>query len=229
MRHYRRQRKVERIRLFPALTGTLDGRIVGLVEVSLHGGRVRSEVPFDPLRAATLKFFWEERELTIETVVKRCFRDRETQAFELGLSFQQLDESSFASIYRLIDCHVEDALHRQAANAAGLPLSEHDRATIRRLVPSAEDRALLRLHEDRNRGFIRYALHKGKWSREATWEPVQPEEGFTIWAYEDNDRVADLCRIFESSDEATRELIRLCAKMSLYVDDSEFAPQYFEP
>ena len=229
MRHYRRQRKVERIRLFPALTGTLNGNTVGLVEVSLRGARVRSEVPFAPLQMATLKFFWQENELTIETVVKRCFRDRETQAFELGLAFQPLEAKSFSSICNLVECHVEDALHRQAANAAGLPLSEDDRATIRKLVPSAEDRALLRLHDDRNRGFSRYSLVKGTWSREATWEPDQPERGFTIWAYEDGDHVANLCRIFESSDDDTRELIRLCAKLSLCTDDSELAPQYFEP
>ena len=67
----------------------------------------------------------------------------------------------------------------------------------------------------RTSGFHSYQLEGGRWIRTATHSAKQPEDGFTVAAFEDQDEVDALCRTYEQSDAEGRRLIRLVAELSV--------------
>jgi len=66
----------------------------------------------------------------------------------------------------------------------------------------------------RTAGWISYRLTGGRWHIAASQSVIQPEDGFTVAAYEDEDELWTLCEAYEASDEEGRRLIRLVAELS---------------
>ena len=58
-------------------------------------------------------------------------------------------------------------------------------------------------------------VREGQWWRIPTKSPVQPIDGFTVAAYEDDEEVHALCSSYESADDEGRRLIRLVAELSV--------------
>jgi hypothetical protein len=229
MRRHLHRRRVERIRLFPPLRGWIDRVEVELDELSLDGARVRSNTALEVMATRIFSFEWDEERVDVEIEITRCRLDQRSRRYESGLRFHRPEGRVVAGIRRLIDAHVEEALEQQLSNAKGRPLTSHERASIARLRTSAPDRALLRMNEDRDRGFVRYSLTRGRWERSITWQNEQPDSGFTIWSFEESEHVDELCRIYAEADDRLRSLVRLCAELSLHVDDEALPPQYFDP
>jgi len=67
----------------------------------------------------------------------------------------------------------------------------------------------------RTRGYIAYHLKKGAWWRIPTDSALQPPDGFTVAAYEDEEELAQLCETYESASDEGRRLIRLVAELSV--------------
>ena len=79
------------------------------------------------------------------------------------------------------------------------------------------DSALIDLggaRRSRTRSFLTYRLQNGSWLREMVDEPAQPDNGFTVAGYEDDEELESLCRAYEIADEEGRRLIRLVAELS---------------
>jgi hypothetical protein len=233
MRTHLHRRRVERIRLFPPLPAEFDGQFVELLEVSLHGARIQHADDFEADRVYLLVFSWGNDRLEIECEIARTVREAygTGERRMSGLRFAGASKPSVQALHRIIGRHVEEALDQQTANAFGTePLPAEVRGALQSLFPAAADRATLRIQEDRDLGYTRFTyLADGSWERVRTWQPDQPEEGFTIWSFEEGEDADELCRIYASADDALRNLIRMCAELSLFVDDDALPPQYFEP
>jgi len=67
----------------------------------------------------------------------------------------------------------------------------------------------------RTRGYVAYHFRDGSWSRVPTDSTLQPSDGFTVAAYEDEDELAQLCETYETANEEGRGLIRLVAELSV--------------
>jgi len=229
-RHFHR-RKVERIRLFPPIAGQVGDMKVDIVELSLRGARLHHYRPLQPGYSIPLRFEWHERPLLLQAEVIRTSDERFGPAtiYTSGLQFTTSD-SSFFVLQDLICAHVEDALDRQVANASGddSRLTAAEQIAIYSIVPGDRERATTRIRQDRDEGYVRYTLAGGTWERVESNDNGQPHDGFTIWSFEDDEQAGELCRIYESSNEEVRSLIRICAELSLFVDD-DLTPQDFDP
>jgi len=238
MRRTHHRRKVERIRLLPRLAGLAGAVKVELVEISVGGARLHH---FNPLRVGhvvELRFRWKDEDISIPAAVIRSSVDRfgSTSAYVTGVRFEIPEGSSRTPIKRLIESFVRNALDEQFRNATGATPAWASR--LMQQVVAGEEiapvhhgdtiAAMETAHELRDEGYVRYTFSTGRWTKTKTWESQQPGEGFTIWHFEDDDQVDLLCKDYEHADEATRALIRLCAELSLIVDDT-IPPQHFVP
>jgi len=106
----------------------------------------------------------------------------------------------------LMASFVRRILDAQRANAAG----EEGHATSAVILES-----LGGARRKRTRGFMSYRLRDGKWWRVPSDSPRQPEEGFTVAAWEDEAELDLLCRTYEDADGEGRQLIRLLAELSV--------------
>jgi hypothetical protein len=234
--HHRR--KVERIRLLPGLEGLAGNVKVELAEISVGGARLHHFSPLHVGHVVTLKFRWNDEEISVPASVIRSSVDRfgSTRAYISGVRFADPGGSSRAAIKHLIESFVKNALDAQIRNAHGSEpmwasrLMQHAVAG-EQLAPFAAgglDIADEIAQSLRDEGFVRYTFSGGRWAKAKTWEANQPEDGFTIWHFEDDDQVDLLCKDYERADPSTRALIRLCAELSLIVDDT-IPPQHFVP
>ena len=67
----------------------------------------------------------------------------------------------------------------------------------------------------RSRGYVTYRLDEhGNWTRSSTRSPQQPENGFTVAQYEDDEDLRVLCQAWDIGDDQARQLIHLLAEMS---------------
>jgi hypothetical protein len=234
--HHRR--KVERIRLLPHLDGLAGTVKVELVEISVGGARLHHFAPLHVGHVVTLRFNWDDEEIAIPASVIRSSVDRfgSASAYVSGVRFSDPQGTSRAAIKRLIESFVKNALDEQIRNAGGaMPswasrLMKHALAG-EELTPFAAGGADYSdevAHALRDEGFVRYTFRDGRWAKAKTWESQQPEDGFTIWHFEDDEQVDLLCKDYERADPTTRRLIRMCAELSLIVDDT-IPPQHFVP
>lgn len=238
MRRGHHRRKVERIRLLPRLEG-LAGKVkVELLEISIGGARLQHFAPLKVGQIVNLHFCWKDELLSIPSSVIRSSVDRfgAASAYVTGVRFQIPEGTSRAPIKRLIEWYVKNALDEQVRNATGavpawasrLMQSAVGGEELTAFHPGDATNADEIAQQLRDEGYVRYSFAHGRWTKAKTWEPQQPEDGFTIWHFEDDEQVDLLCKDYESSDEDTRALIRLCAELSLIVDDT-IPPQHFVP
>lgn len=125
--------------------------------------------------------------------------------YHSGLRFQRSDLDT--ALRDLIAGEAKNLLMAQAANAMGVRMPNLS-GTGDRLVP----------RRPAGGGFLTYLLHLNVWERTPTMSPEQPDEGFTVSVHEDPDELDNLCRVYESSDEDGRKLIRVLAELSLRGD-----------
>ena len=64
-------------------------------------------------------------------------------------------------------------------------------------------------------GFSVFRLGPEGWTKRPALLPDQPPDGFTVFAYEDDEHLAGLCRAYEQADDQGRKLIRLMAELSI--------------
>lgn len=239
-----RKRKVERIALGVPLAGKAGAVDVLVRDVSILGCRLEHETPFRVGQHLRLAFSWKSERVVIECSVARCtltpqdLRESGASAYTSGVRFEESGSDAAELLRGLIAEQVEQAFEEQLANARGqspdylkkisiLPGAEGtDPIQMRRILDSST--LLPWLEAARGRGYVRWELTRGGWKRQRTREPEQPEEGFTIWAWESENQIELLQKAYELADPSFRSIIRLCAELSLIVDDT-LPPQKFLP
>lgn len=228
-RHYKRT--VERIRLLPPLDGAAGDKRLELTEISMGGVRLQHYEPLQVGTKISLRFQWEDEEATIPAVIVRCSVERfgANSVYLSGARFEYPDSTSKTMVKRMIGYHVKQALDNQIANAAGKTVYSSRLIQEAALgIPGSEHAIHPAFYALRDEGYVRYTYDQGRWTRTRTWEPEQPEDGFTIWHFEDDEQSSLLCKDYENASREMRAVIRLCAELSLFVDDS-VPPQKFVP
>ncbi len=245
MAKFARKRKVERIRLaFPLLAriGTMDAVVL---DVSLHGCRLEHATPLRVGSKVRLMFRWEDEEVEATCRVVRCNLDTFSvgtnglTVYHSGVEFEETGLNAIPIIRKLIGMQIMRALDEQRSNARGdIPTYMKHMAIFSEGMLTANQSEVAEIYEGhtsipqvriaRERGYVSYSLEANRWKILRTREASQPPEGFTVWAYEDQEELTLLCKAYEKGDEAFRTLIRLCAEVSTVVDDS-IPPQKFNP
>lgn len=239
------KRKVERIRLATPLQGRAGSMDVVFLDISLLGCRLEHPMPLRVNSVARLAFRWEGEPIEIEATVVRCSLATFASGpdgitvYHSGLKFSEAATEALLKLRELITAQISRALDEQKANARGdMPkflsrmaifssgLLTADAAQLDDSWPQA--RSLPHVRIARERGYVTYTLEKGRWRKKRTRTADQPEEGFTVWAYEDDGQLEQLSKAYEVGNAELRSLIRACAELSLIVDDS-IPPQRFSP
>ena len=227
------RRGVERIKLSMPAGARVGAHSVSLIDLSLRGGRIEHPAPIGVGQKLLLTFAFEEKPITVSATVVRSKLERFADGrgiYESGVIFDHPGDSE-PRLHRIIAAMVMSALEEQKSNARG-DFPKYLQAMISGVEAGGEAEllhAIERVRYARAQGYVQYTLHdNGKWTRSRARNSEQPEEGFTVWAYEDADALELLCETYSKGEGNVRSLIRLCAELSLYVDDS-LPPQKFNP
>lgn len=241
---YARLRSVERIQLGIPIIATVNGQQVAMLDLSLHGCQIESHFPLKVRSIVTVGFDWARESLALRGEVVRCkfASGDDGVVYSSGVRFKPREGSEdHHKLRALIARQLERALDEQKLNARGelAEILEHMPIFNPGGTLTSNKRELAAAYEEsvtslpwtkiaRQRGFVRCSLKDGKWSRVRTHDPAQPEEGVTVWAYEDTAELRKLLNVYQRADADTRKFIRICAELSLIVDDS-LLPQRFSP
>lgn len=237
-----RTRRVERIQLGIPILAKVNSTDVVMLDFSLRGCRLESHVPFKVTTMVTIEFTWGDEDIQLHGEVIRCKLDSASvgKVFNTGVFFHN-ETAESAQLRNLIARQLERALDEQKANARGelAEILEHMPIFSVGGTLAANQKQIQEAYEGksallpwtriaRERGYMKFAYEDNQWRRVRTSEALQPEEGFTVWAYEDTNHLEKLKRVYEKADRDTRTLIRLCAQLSLDFDDT-LPPQRFIP
>jgi hypothetical protein len=237
-----RSRQVERIHLGIPILARANAVEVVLIDFSLRGCRIESHVPFRVASHVNIAFAWADEEIRLKGRIVRCKLDSasEGKIYNTGVLFE-CDNESGALLREVVGRQLERALQEQKANARGelAEILEHMTiftsggtlaASARQIAEAYEGKSALLpwTRIARQRGYVKYSFENERWRKIRTTEPEQPPDGFTVWAYEDEKHLDKLSRVYEDAEPGTRSLIRLCAELSLQVDDT-LPPQRFTP
>lgn len=182
-----------------------------VLDIGMSGAMVEHYGEVAPGYEAALTFRWQGQpvELVCEvartSVVREPGGDGKSSVSHSGVAFVRGIGQSIPRLQEMIATAIGKILAAQKANAAGAG------------GPSAGRTVLARLGEARRvrtRGFVTYRLKGSTWWRVPSTTAVQPDDGFTVAGWEDEEEVAILCRTYEIADEEGRRLIRLVAEMS---------------
>jgi hypothetical protein len=223
IRKHPRSRRLERIRLGSPILARANAVEVVLVDFSLRGCGVESKTPFRVGTRLNISFAWSDTPVNLMGEVVRCMflSTAEGGIYRTGVMFEDDDESAHLR-KDIVASHLERALEEQKANARG------ELAELLEQMPIFSIGGTLAASAGRERGYVKYSYEKGRWRKIRTAEPEQPLDGFTVWAYEDEGDLGKLTRVYETAGQETQTLIRLCAELSLQVDDT-LPPQRFTP
>lgn len=193
------RREFQRLRLDPALPGTIGKTAVSILEVGVLGARVQHKDPLD-LEYAELHFSSEGDDIVMRCEVIRSFQ--RPSGLESGLRFLAA---------------VEDSGDRLRAMLARLVTHEFE---VRRKMPADSMPPPSSVDGDRtvrgaDAGFLCYRFEDRVWRKRRVFLPEQPATGFTVARSEDSSEMQRLCRVYEASDEEGRRLIRLFAELSV--------------
>ena len=222
MSEFDEKRAFQRLQLSEPIPASLDDSDAMLLDLGVSGALIEHTFPLGIESTATLKFTYEDRNIEMECEVARSNSPQplpdgvipfpgievEPRSYQSGLRFVRAIGDSDELLRQLLSEHVARILRAQQANALG----ERDANII------DGDATITRLGAARrtaDSGFLVYRLLPSGWQKTLALLPDQPEEGFTVAAFEDEKHLEGLCRAFESADEEGRRLIRLMAELSI--------------
>lgn len=206
------RREFQRLKLAKPILAMMDSANALILDIGMAGAFLEHYGVTEPGKTFHLTFRWqgEEVEFACEVVrtavVRQPAGDGKSQMSHTGVHFTEAIGDSAERLQDLIATFVGRILAAQRANAAGEP----DLAQSGTILES-----LGAARRKRSRGFVSYRLRDSRWWRVPTDSPVQPEDGFTVADWEDEVELETLCRTYESSDDAGRQLIRLVAELSV--------------
>jgi hypothetical protein len=199
------RREFERLRLAKPILALLDGQNALILDIGISGAYVEHYGQTSAGERFTLLFRWKGTDVEFISEVAHTVIVRKTGNAEVshtGLRFTQPIGEAEKRLNDMVATFVGKVLAAQKANAGATQPS---------------DSALVDLggaRRSRTRGFLAFRFQDGKWSREMTESPVQPNNGFTVAGYEADEELESLCQAYEIADEEGRRLIKLVAELS---------------
>lgn len=211
-----------------------------VLELGLLGGRIEHERPLPEGALIRLDFEWSDEELSLIAKIARTAADpilsaaAGTPVYQSGLSFDEFLDRTEGVLKRLIHSHVTRALQEQESNAKG------EGSELRQNIPFLRELGI-RYEQNsmpapgsfesmRDRIYVQHRLlGPGHWSEQVVPKPAQPRDGFTMFATVREDQLALLRRMYEEADQATRQLLRIIAELTLHQESDNVPQQRFEP
>jgi hypothetical protein len=200
------RRAFQRLRLTKPILAVARGSNALILDIGANGALIEHHGQATPGEQLQLSFRWKGNpiEFTCEVVRSEAVRGPTSHT---GLRFLRPVGDSEEQLKDLIATFVGRLLAAQKANAAG------------EATPLAAGETMLEQlgHARRTRtsGYVSHRLRDGKWWRIPAQAPMQPNDGFTVAAYEDEEEIAALCDAYEHADDEGRRLIRLVAELSV--------------
>lgn len=205
------RREFQRLKLTKPILGSMDGTNALILDLGMAGAMLEHHGAVQSGHRFQLKFRWQAEDITFLCEVVRTTVEREpggdgkSIVSHTGVQFVEALGDSATRLHDLLINFVGRIVDAQRANAAG--------------EPTAAGAALLAslgaARQKRTHGLVSYRLKGSQWWRVPTESKRQPEDGFTVPAWEDEAELDRLCRTYESSDDDGRNLIRLVADLSI--------------
>jgi len=206
------RREFQRLKLAKPILATMDSANALILDIGMAGAFLEHYGTTESGRELELTFRWQGQDVTFTcevvrtTVVRQTAGDGKSTLSHTGVHFTKPVGEAGALLQDLIATFVGRILAAQRANAAG----EENHATSAAILASLGAARRKRTH-----GYLSFRLRDSMWWRVPTESPVQPQDGFTVAAWEDEAELEALCRTYEDADEEGRQLIRLVAELSL--------------
>lgn len=201
------------MKLARPILATMDGESALILDVGVAGAFLEHHGELRRGHRFTLAFRWRGDdvifvcEVARTGVVRTHGGDGASRVSHTGVRFVAPVGNAQERLLDMMATFVGHVLAAQKDNARG-DISDSTGATILAELGNARRR--------RSRGFITYHLRNDVWWRVSSTTATQPEDGFTVAAFEDEDELEDLCRAYERTDEEGRRLIRLVAELSAF-------------
>jgi len=207
------RRQFQRLHLTKPILAQARGASALILDLGVAGALIEHYGKATTGERLQLSFRWlgntieHDCEVVRSEVVREGSGDGSYVVSHTGLRFLEAVGDSEELLKDFIATFVGRVLAAQKANAAGEALSLDAGETVLEHLGHAR--------RTRTAGYVSHRLKDGKWWRIPTQSPVQPNDGFTIAAYEDEEEVHTLCAAYERADEEGRNLIRMVAELSV--------------
>jgi hypothetical protein len=202
------RREFQRLRLAKPILALLDGENALILDIGIGGAFIEHYGAAEVGRTFRLVFRWQAADVEFLCEVRRSAVVRgsaESAVSHSGVRFVKPIGDGEARLQDMMATFVGRVLAAQKMNASGTGAGESE-GTLSQLGAARRARV---------RGYVMYRYLDGRWSRDATEAPQQPDNGFTVAAYEDEEELETLCRAWEIADDEGRRLIRLVAELSV--------------
>jgi hypothetical protein len=205
------RREFQRLRLSKPILAQLGEQNALILDIGITGAFIEHYGATSPGDRFRLGFRWQGSdveflcEVARTEVVRWPGGDGKSVVSHSGVRFVEPTRESNALLQDLIATFVGKVLAAQKANASG----ERDEGGALMLARLGEARRM------RTSGFIEYRLEGRRWATRSTHSSKQPDNGFTVAAFEDPEEIETLCRAYELADAEGRQLIRLVAELSV--------------
>ena len=200
------RREFQRLSLAKPILGLLDGQNALILDIGVGGAFIEHYGMSLPGQRHKLLFKWKGEDVEFVAEVARSNVVRTSGPMSVsqsGLRFVQAMGKSENRLQDMMATFVGKILAAQKANAMATDPGD---STLSDLGGARRSRA---------RGYITYRLLKnGAWIVQPSSSPVQPQDGFTVASYEDEDELEILRETYEAADEEGRRLIRLVGELS---------------
>jgi hypothetical protein len=200
-------REFQRLRLGKPILALLDDENTLILDLGVSGAFVEHYGKASPGARMTLLFRWKAADLGFlcEVIHTDVVRSAASDVIShTGLRFVEAIGKSDTRVNDMVATLVGKILAAQRKNAAAVG-DANDAITLADVGGA---------RRARSRNYVTYRFRGGEWSRSFTDSAAQPDDGFTVAAFEDQNELKTLCETYEAGDDEARRLIRLVAELS---------------
>ncbi|HEY2324441.1 MAG TPA: PilZ domain-containing protein [Thermoanaerobaculia bacterium] len=205
------RREFQRLKLLKPILGTVNGEGALILDIGVGGAFIEHYGQASPGDQFRLSFLSEGASVEFVCEVRRTFVARlasdDTKVSHTGARFVEAIGDSAELLEQMIASFISRILDAQRANARGERGLSHGEAILARLGDA---------QRMRTRGCVTHSFAEGRWTAIRSDSAVQPDDGFTVAAFEDEEEVQMLRRAYETADTERRRLIRLIADLSAH-------------
>lgn len=205
------RRESQRLKLLKPILASMNGQGALILDIGVGGAFIEHYGQASPGEQFRLDFLSEGLSLEFVCEVRRSFVVRlasdDSKVSHTGARFVQAIGDSEALLEKMIVSFINHVLEAQRANARGERSLSHGETILARLGDAQRMRA---------RGCVTHSFADGRWMAIRSDSPNQPDDGFTVAAFEDEDEIKMLRNAYETADAEGRRLIRLIADLSAH-------------
>ena len=201
------RREGQRLKLSRPILGSIAGRGALILDLGLGGAFLEHYGIGERGDQLVLEFPWEGIPLEFLSEVAHSVQVRVASdgspVSHTGVKFLEAVGDAGKRLEDLVATFVARVIAAERANAGALV---SDAGSFLLDIGHAR--------RTRTRGFVTFQFAGENWSRVASASSLQPRNGFTVPAHEDEEQLALLCDAYIRADEQGRDLIRMMAELS---------------